>query len=121
MANTLASRQNHAPDEHAVGEPAQDDGSAAQSDVQAEQLAPPSPAITAGHPAAQRKMNWRRWVAGAVVIMVLVAVGFWLAPLVQRRLNTISTDDAYVNGHVTFVARGSRGRLLACLWTTTIA
>src|SRR5262249_16943297 len=34
----------------------------------------------------------------------LVVAGLYLVPIVVTMLNTVSTDDAYVNGHVTFVA-----------------
>ena len=67
-------------------------------------------------------------VLGVVVLAVLLVFGI---PWVQATLNTVSTDDAYVNGHVTFVAprvagqishvlvddnnRVSRGDLLAAL------
>jgi membrane fusion protein (multidrug efflux system) len=39
--------------------------------------------------------------AGAVVLAIL---GYFLVPWVSTALNTVSTDDAYVNGHVTLVA-----------------
>jgi membrane fusion protein (multidrug efflux system) len=38
---------------------------------------------------------------GALVLAAVLAFGI---PYVHRTLNTVSTDDAYVNGHVTFVA-----------------
>ena len=41
-------------------------------------------------------------LAGGVV--GLAVGGYFLAPSVRTALNTVSTDDAYVNGHVTFVA-----------------
>jgi len=37
--------------------------------------------------------------------------GYWLVPVVQTMLNTISTDDAYVNSHVTFVAPRVAGQV----------
>jgi membrane fusion protein (multidrug efflux system) len=36
--------------------------------------------------------------------LILVAAFWFGIPIVQTALNTVSTDDAYVNGHVTFVA-----------------
>jgi membrane fusion protein (multidrug efflux system) len=39
--------------------------------------------------------------AGAIVLMI---AGYFLVPWVDTALNTESTDDAYVNGYVTFVA-----------------
>ena len=37
--------------------------------------------------------------------------GYLLVPVVETMLNTISTDDAYVNGHVTFVAPRVAGQV----------
>src|SRR5512135_3219951 len=53
----------------------------------------------------------RKWLllAGAVVGL---AVGvYFLIPVVETMLNTVSTDDAYVNGHVTFVAPRVAGQV----------
>ena len=36
-------------------------------------------------------------------------------PMVRTALNTVSTDDAYVNGHVTFVAPRVAGYVTAVL------
>src|SRR5262249_57661653 len=36
-------------------------------------------------------------------------------PWVRQALNTVSTDDAYVNGHVTFVASRVPGQVLRVL------
>jgi membrane fusion protein, multidrug efflux system len=45
---------------------------------------------------------------GAVVLVVLLVFGI---PAIVRMLNTVSTDDAYVNGHVTFVAPRVAGQI----------
>ena len=37
--------------------------------------------------------------------------GSFLAPIVQTMLNTVSTDDAYVDGDVTFVAPRVAGQV----------
>ncbi len=37
-------------------------------------------------------------------LLLLAVTSYLLLPWVQTVLNTVSTDDAYVNGHVTFVA-----------------
>ena len=37
------------------------------------------------------------------------------APVIQTALNTVSTDDAYINGHVTFVAPRVAGQVSAVL------
>ncbi len=45
----------------------------------------------------------------------LAVVGCLLAPWVVTALNTVSTDDAYVNGHVTFVAPRVAGQVTKVL------
>jgi membrane fusion protein (multidrug efflux system) len=46
----------------------------------------------------------RRIILGFGALLALIGAGYYLAPTVVRALQTTSTDDAYVNGHVTFVA-----------------
>jgi membrane fusion protein, multidrug efflux system len=58
--------------------------------------APPRPAPPA-HPL-------RKWVILGLVVVGVVLAGYFLFPMLKTAINTISTDDAYVNGHVTFVA-----------------
>ena len=41
----------------------------------------------------------------------LAVGGYYLKPAVETMLNTVSTDDAYVNGHVTFVAPRVSGQV----------
>jgi membrane fusion protein (multidrug efflux system) len=47
----------------------------------------------------------------AVALAVIVGGAKALVPWVDTELNTISTDDAYVNGHVTFVAPRVSGQV----------
>jgi membrane fusion protein, multidrug efflux system len=47
---------------------------------------------------------WRKWLLLAGGVATLAAAGYFLVPWVDTTLNTESTDDAYVNGHVTMVA-----------------
>src|SRR5215510_13293162 len=51
-------------------------------------------------PKPKRKRRLRIWVA-AIAGVLLVVFG---VPWIQHSLNTVSTDDAYVNSYVTFVA-----------------
>lgn len=62
-------------------------------------------------PATHRKV-WKRRVA-IVVIAVLLIAAVWKfgVPWIELSLNTVSTDDAYVNGHVTFVAARVSGQI----------
>ena len=48
---------------------------------------------------------------GAIGVLVLAAALWFGIPWVQLTLNTVSTDDAYVNGHVTFVAARVKGQV----------
>jgi membrane fusion protein (multidrug efflux system) len=47
----------------------------------------------------------------AFTVAALGVGGYFLVPWVETALNTISTDDAYVNGHVTFVAPRVSGKV----------
>jgi len=62
-------------------------------------LAPEAPAEPKSRPARRR----RRWplILGVIGAVVLIVLGI---PRIIHALNTVSTDDAYVNSHVTFVA-----------------
>ena len=53
----------------------------------------------------------RRIVVWALVILALIASLWWGVPAVMLSLDTVSTDDAYVNGHVTFVASRVAGQV----------
>ncbi len=52
---------------------------------------------------------------GAGGAVVLLFGGYLLVPWVETALNTESTDDAYVNGHVTFVAPRVSGHVSTVL------
>ena len=68
---------------------------------------PPSATPPAGPPSRR----WRRWLLIHGIIAGLAVTGYLLVPVVETMLNTISTDDAYVNGHVTFVAPRVAGQV----------
>jgi len=55
--------------------------------------------------------KWRKWVLVLLLLGGLGYGGYSLVPTVETALNTISTDDAYVNGHVTFVAPRVSGQV----------
>jgi membrane fusion protein (multidrug efflux system) len=75
---------------------------------------PPSQPVT---PTANkaRGTTGRRWllriIGGLVGLIVLIAVVDWIL----GTLNTVSTDDAYVSGHVTFVASRVPGQVARVL------
>ncbi len=53
----------------------------------------------------------RRIALGLVALLALLGGGYYLAPTVVRAFQTVSTDDAYVNGHVTFLAPRVAGQV----------
>jgi len=60
---------------------------------------------------AKRRPPWMWIVAGAVALLVL----YEAIPWVITAFETVSTDDAYVNGHVTFVAPRVPGHVVRVL------
>jgi membrane fusion protein, multidrug efflux system len=62
-------------------------------------------------PPDQRPLRRRRLLIGALGAVVLAAVCIFGIRWVLASLNTVSTDDAYVNGHVTFVAPRVAGQI----------
>jgi membrane fusion protein, multidrug efflux system len=61
---------------------------------------------------ANDRPRWkRRLVMGVLAALVLAAIGIFGIPWIRLTLNTVSTDDAYVNGHVTFVAARVSGQV----------
>jgi membrane fusion protein, multidrug efflux system len=66
-------------------------------------------------PALQRPRWKRRLLAGVVAALVLAAIWVYGIPWIQLALNTVSTDDAYVNGHVTFVGSRVSGQIARVL------
>jgi membrane fusion protein (multidrug efflux system) len=46
----------------------------------------------------------RKWLIRAGILIALAIAGYYLVPWVVAMFNTISTDDAYINGHMTLVA-----------------
>ncbi len=69
-------------------------------------------AATAGNPAAHPPAKSRRGLWLALAVAGVLAAGYFAGPAVVRAFNTVSTDDAYVNSHVTFVAARVSGQVL---------
>jgi len=57
----------------------------------------------------------RRLVIGALGVLMLAAALIFGVPWIRLTLNSVSTDDAYVNGHVTFVAARVSGQIARVL------
>jgi membrane fusion protein, multidrug efflux system len=84
--------------------------SATKSAPESEQADPaPAKPVT---PANHRK---RTLVIGVLGALALAAVLIFGIPRIRLTLNTVSTDDAYVNGHVTFVAARVSGQIARVL------
>ena len=62
-------------------------------------------------PVGRHLFTWRRVLVAAVAALILAAVWGLVIPWIKLTLNTVSTDDAYVNGHVTFVAARVKGQV----------
>src|SRR6516165_3014293 len=69
--------------------------------------APPAPV----NPANQRPRWKQRSAIGVLAVLVLIGIWKFGVPWIRLTLNTVSTDDAYVNGHVTFVAARVSGQI----------
>ena len=54
---------------------------------------------------------WRKALLWAGAVAGLAVGAYFLAPTVKTMLDTVSTDDAYVNGHVTYVAPRVAGQV----------
>jgi membrane fusion protein (multidrug efflux system) len=59
--------------------------------------------------------SWRKRLLLAGIATGVAVGGYILVPLVLTALNTVSTDDAYVNGHVTFIAPRVAGHVTTVL------
>jgi membrane fusion protein, multidrug efflux system len=58
------------------------------------------------------KRTWWMWIAGGVLgVLILIEA----IPRIITAFKTVSTDDAYVNGHVTFVAPRVPGQVVRVL------
>ena len=75
--------------------------------------APTPKPVSAGAvlPEKQKPKGRRKMRLGAAGVVILAAALWFGIPSVQTALNTVSTDDAYVNGHVTFVAARVKGQV----------
>jgi membrane fusion protein (multidrug efflux system) len=82
------------------------------SGVKSTQSEAPSEKTPAG---AVRAAKRKKLLLGAIGVLVVIAALVFGIPWIQQTFNTVSTDDAYVNGHVTFVAPRVPGQVLRVL------
>ena len=72
---------------------------------------PPAQVLPTHH-----RPSWKRTAAmGVLAVLGLAAIWFYGVPWIKLTLDTVSTDDAYVNGHVTFVAARVGGQIARVL------
>jgi membrane fusion protein (multidrug efflux system) len=79
--------------------------------VETERKSHPAPPPT---PESKRHVR-RRWVWLLAGLLLLGALGYYFTPSVLLAFTTVSTDDAYVNGHVTFAAPRVAGKVIEVL------
>ena len=89
--------------------PSPPDAPAAPVDGSPRDTQPQSPVNT---PPVRR---YRKLLLLAGAVAALAAGGYFLAPWVNTTLNTVSTEDAYVNGDATFVAPRVSGQVMKVL------
>jgi membrane fusion protein, multidrug efflux system len=62
-------------------------------------------------PEGRKSIRTRTLLLGLLGALILAGVIVFGIPAIRLAFNTVSTDDAYVNGHVTFVAARIRGQV----------
>jgi membrane fusion protein (multidrug efflux system) len=91
-----------------VAQPTADGDAPAAHDAKSARTPPDSRPVPQEARKATRKRKLLAGVLGVAVLAVLIVFGI---PRVEEMLSTVSTDDAYVNGHVTFVAPRVGGQI----------
>jgi membrane fusion protein (multidrug efflux system) len=71
-----------------------------------------NPAVPVAPLSEKRSTKRYLWIGGAVVLLIVLIAA---VPWILRILGTVSTDDAFVNGHVTFVAPRVAGQVAKVL------
>jgi membrane fusion protein, multidrug efflux system len=89
-------------------QPTANEGASAADDAKSTQIPPEARPVLQEPRKATRKRKLLVGVIAVAVLAVLLVVGI---PWVEAMLSTVSTDDAYVNGHVTFVAPRAAGQI----------
>jgi membrane fusion protein (multidrug efflux system) len=86
-------------------------GPAAGAKRESVQVAGSAEAVESPGHSGRRPLR-KRLVVLIIAIPLLAAGLYFGVPMVERMLTTVSTDDAYVNGHVTFVAARVPGQVV---------
>jgi membrane fusion protein, multidrug efflux system len=72
---------------------------------------PPTDSASKAAPPANQRFTRRRKLLIGVLGAVVIAAAVYGVPWIRFVLSTVSTDDAFVNDHVTFVAPRVRGQV----------
>ncbi len=72
---------------------------------------PPTNSASKAVPPANQRFTPRRKLLIGVLGALVIAIAVYGIPWIRFVLGTVSTDDAFVNGHVTFVAPRVRGQV----------
>src|SRR5262249_16893469 len=83
-------------------------GAAADRDAKTPHTDPASKSVP---PGGQRSTRRRRLLLGVLGVLVLAGALWFGIPYILLTLSTVSTDGAFVNGHVTFVAARVHGQV----------
>jgi membrane fusion protein (multidrug efflux system) len=86
-------------------------GATAPPDYRTAVRATDPPPVTPPQASRRSSHPWRRGLLWAGAVAVLAIAGHALAPTVKTMMETVSTDDAYINGHVTYVAPRVAGQV----------
>jgi membrane fusion protein (multidrug efflux system) len=89
-------------------QPTSNGGASATHEAKSAETPPESRPLPHEARKATRKRKLLAGVLSVAVLAVLLVVGI---PWVEEMLNTVSTNDAFVNGHVTFVAPRVAGQI----------
>src|SRR5579871_4200417 len=98
--------------EHSSGSSLVDSPATAKADPAVDRDGKPQPTDPASTlPPANQRFTRRRMLLIGVLGAVFIAAAVFGIPWIRFALSTVSTDDAYVNGHVTFVAPRVQGQV----------
>jgi membrane fusion protein (multidrug efflux system) len=98
----------HKSESRSIDAPATGKADAVDRGAKSPQTDPASKPVT---PGAQRFTRRRRLLVAVLGVLVLTAALWFGIPYILLTLSTVSTDDAFVNGHVTFVAARVHGQV----------
>ena len=109
----------HKSESRSIDAPAADKaGAALDRDAKSPHTDPASKPV----PPGGQRFTRRRLLLGVLGVLVVAAALWFGIPWTRLTLSTVSTDDAFVNGHVTFVAARVHLPSSQCLsWASYLA